>query len=143
MSTTARPKIPAHLGIAHMIIELEDDASGDLLGVLDDGIAFIDEARTQGGKVLVHCLQGISRSGAVLVAYIMKTLCLRYDAALELARKDRSIIDISPGFAAQLGMWEGMGYNVRDGNGVEKEVYRVWKEGRGKELAEEEEGGSE
>lgn len=145
MSTSARPKISPSLGIAHKLIEIDDDALGNLLAVLGEACGFIDDALKSGNsntKVLVHCLQGISRSGAVVVAYIMRTLSLHFPAALALARTYRPIITINSGFEEQLGLWETMGYDVyesnddgagEDGNGGErkgKALYREWNEKR-------------
>jgi dual specificity phosphatase 12 len=99
MSTPKRPAIPQELGIKHKFILLEDDASTDLLEILDEACVFIDDAlniheggemgesEKQANKALVHCLQGISRSGALVVAYTMKTLKLGYPEALEIVRK--------------------------------------------------------
>jgi dual specificity phosphatase 12 len=139
MTTPARPKIPAHLNIVHVLIEMEDDALTDLLGVLDGAVGFIDGALGRGSedrseaeekeewRVLVHCLQGISRSGAVVVAYIMRTLKLRYAKALEVVRKYRPIVTPNPGFAEQLVLWHEMGFSVFGEDGEEKKEYVEWK----------------
>ena len=36
--------------------------------------AFIEEARSSGGSVMVHCLAGVSRTGAVIISYLMHSL---------------------------------------------------------------------
>jgi hypothetical protein len=41
---------------------LQDKGSEDVLGILYDVFAFINQARQQGGKTLIHCQQGVSRS---------------------------------------------------------------------------------
>ncbi|KAH8590775.1 protein-tyrosine phosphatase-like protein [Bisporella sp. PMI_857] len=94
-----------------------------------------DEARSRGkGKVLVHCLQGQSRSGAIVVAYLMRALALNYDAALVLARQHRPVIDLNPGFADQLRLWQGWEFSIFNSEGGEirtKAVYETWKADRG------------
>jgi dual specificity phosphatase 12 len=52
-----------------MRIPVEDVDYEDLLIHLPSACQFIEEALRGGGNVLVHCVQGISRSAAVVAAY--------------------------------------------------------------------------
>ena len=45
----------------------------DILPDFDVCFNFIDKARDGNGICLVHCSDGVSRSGAIAIAYIMKT----------------------------------------------------------------------
>ncbi|KAL2868179.1 dual specificity protein phosphatase family protein [Aspergillus lucknowensis] len=122
-------------------VDIDDDPTEDILGPLGEMLDFIHDAlsrpdvtdadavtgpstRGEGekthrdtgtyaaGRVLVHCNQGISRSGAVVVAYIMKCRSLPYNDALRLARQSRSLITPNIGFEYQLRIWKGCGYAV-------------------------------
>lgn len=69
--------IPAELpesGLTHMRIPVEDVDYADLLTHLPRACRFIDHALRNGGTVLVHCVQGLSRSATVIAAYCE---CLR------------------------------------------------------------------
>jgi hypothetical protein len=61
-------EVPAS-GICHMRIPVEDVDYADLLIHLPSACQFIDHALRSGGVVFVHCVQGISRSAAVVAAY--------------------------------------------------------------------------
>ena len=64
--------IPAEVpeaGIRHKRIAVEDVDYADLLIHLPGAVSWIDAALRSGGVVLVHCVQGISRSAAVIAAY--------------------------------------------------------------------------
>lgn len=64
--------IPAELpqsGMSHLRIAVEDVDYEDLLIRLPSACRFIEHAIENGGNVLVHCVQGISRSAAVVAAY--------------------------------------------------------------------------
>ncbi|KAK1233303.1 hypothetical protein PQX77_003529, partial [Marasmius sp. AFHP31] len=64
--------IPAELpqsGIRHLRIPVEDVDYADLLIHLPSAVRFIHDALRSGGVVLVHCVQGISRSAAIVAAY--------------------------------------------------------------------------
>ena len=61
-------EVPAS-GICHMRIPVEDVDYADLLIHLPSACQFIDRALRSGGVVFVHCVQGISRSAAVVAAY--------------------------------------------------------------------------
>jgi dual specificity phosphatase 12 len=64
--------IPAEVpesGICHKRISIEDIEYADLLIHLPSACQFIHQALTSGGTVLVHSVNGISRSAAIVVAY--------------------------------------------------------------------------
>ena len=69
-------------------------------GVSDDGIDslrprfrevcnWIDAARQQGGKILIHCRVGVSRSATITIAYAMRHLGLSLVDAYLLVRSRR------------------------------------------------------
>ena len=79
----------------------------DIKGVCDDGIdtlepqlapicEWIDRAREQGGKVLVHCRVGVSRSATVTIAYVMKHLGISLVEAYLVVRSRRLSVLIQP-----------------------------------------------
>ncbi|TDL25534.1 hypothetical protein BD410DRAFT_819675 [Rickenella mellea] len=79
----------------------------DIKGVCDDGIDslqpqlepvcdWIDRARSEGGKVLVHCRVGVSRSATVTIAYVMKHLALPLVDAYLIVRSRRLSVLIQP-----------------------------------------------
>ncbi|KAH6570234.1 hypothetical protein BASA50_011313 [Batrachochytrium salamandrivorans] len=51
----------------------------DLASSIDDAVNIIQQARDNGHAVLVHCQQGVSRSAALVIAYVMKSqrMCLQ------------------------------------------------------------------
>lgn len=58
--------------------------------------------RELGGKVLVHCKMGISRSASVVIAYAMKAYHLTLAEASQLVKTKRSCIKPNNAFALQL-----------------------------------------
>ena len=56
--------------------------------------------------MLVHCAQGMSRSGTVVVGYLMWKERLSYVTALAHAQRARPVVEPNPGFALQLQDWE-------------------------------------
>ena len=58
--------------IKHLKIPADDRPEFDLKSHFKQGISFI-EKHIKNTNVFVHCMAGVSRSGAMVVAYIMKT----------------------------------------------------------------------
>jgi dual specificity phosphatase 12 len=52
-----------------MVIPVQDSEYDDILIHFPDACRFIQNAVDSGGRVLVHCYMGISRSAAVIAAY--------------------------------------------------------------------------
>ena len=59
---------------------------------------FINAAFAAGGRVLVHCFAGISRSATVVISYLMKEHGMTLNAATQLVRSRRWFINPNPGF---------------------------------------------
>ena len=87
---------------------IRDGAPAPDLDWLRRQIEFIDAQCRAGRIVYVHCLNGVSRSGMVVVAYVMfKNRCPR-DDALAIVRSKRSIVRPNPVFMDRLSEWEGV-----------------------------------
>jgi len=81
-----------------MVDQPEYSFSDDLPPIFE----FIEKTREQGGKILVHCYQGKSRSCAVCCAYMMKYHGLSVDSALDLVRQVRPVASPNSGFMSAL-----------------------------------------
>lgn len=65
----------------YLHIHFEDLPSQDILTDLPRAVEFIHSARLSGGSVLVHCHHGVSRSGSIILAYLLVHLsCSVYQA---------------------------------------------------------------
>lgn len=67
---------------------------------------FPDQIKQSGGKVLVHCEAGISRSPTICMAYIMRTQQLRLDEAFDIIKQRRAVISPNFSFMGQLLQFE-------------------------------------
>ena len=100
--------VAARLGISykrndlsHKVYPALDSETYDLSKYFEDSFKFIDEALKNGG-VLVHCAAGISRSSAIVIAYLMKKKKWTVDEAYRFVKKRRSVICPNSGFVRQL-----------------------------------------
>ncbi|KAI1236204.1 hypothetical protein IHE44_0001481 [Lamprotornis superbus] len=87
-------------------IPVEDSHTADISSHFQEAIDFIDYVRRTGGKILVHCEAGISRSPTICMAYLMKTKKLRLDEAFDYVKQRRSLISPNFGFMGQLLQYE-------------------------------------
>eukprot|EP00941_MAST-03F_sp_MAST-3F-sp1_P006272 g6272.t1 len=89
----------------YLSLQLRDNNKQDLTAVLYLVLQFIEDARESNGKVLVHCLRGISRSPALCAAYLMWLHDWGCSDALTYVRKCRPITDPNADFVLQLMEW--------------------------------------
>jgi hypothetical protein len=73
---------------------------------LREQVAFIELERAAGRVVFVHCRNGVSRSGMIVAAYLMKREGWNRDQALEFLRSRRPGVRPNPAFMELLLDWE-------------------------------------
>ncbi|KAF2981201.1 hypothetical protein EK904_014552 [Melospiza melodia maxima] len=83
-------------------IPVEDSHTADISSHFQEAIDFIEQVRRAGGRILVHCEAGISRSPTICMAYLMKTRKLRLEEAFDYIKQRRSLISPNFGFMGQL-----------------------------------------
>lgn len=66
----------------------------------------LDEIKSKGGRVFVHCHAGISRSATVCIAYLMQHKYMSKDAAYHFVQNKRPIISPNLAFMGQLVQYE-------------------------------------
>lgn len=94
------------------IVPIRDIESQNLLDHLEACLAFIDEGRSNGNEILVHCVAGVSRSAAVITAYLMRLDRCTVDEALASLQQVSSKVYPNYGFMQQLELFKEMGYVV-------------------------------
>jgi atypical dual specificity phosphatase len=88
-------------------IHIEDNPFAELAAHLPSSTAFIREAlRDPEAKVLVHCVQGISRSASVVCAFLMAAYGWAPAKAVTFVKTKRWIAEPNFGFVAQLHEYE-------------------------------------
>ncbi|XP_067127991.1 dual specificity protein phosphatase 3-like [Centruroides vittatus] len=88
-------------GINYFGIEAFDTISFRLNVYFQDAANFIENALSSGGKVYVHCRAGISRSAALVIAYLMIKHRMSVQDAIRKIKENRNIIP-NGGFLRQL-----------------------------------------
>ncbi len=76
---------------------------------------------TAAGGVLVHCAQGMSRSGGIAVGYIMWRERLSYETALAHVQQARPCVSPNEGFALQLDEFGRAGCDPKRWRGWDRE----------------------
>lgn len=90
----------------YLKLELDDDDDEDVASAFAAAIAFIADAKAGGGLVLVHCVAGMSRSVALVIAWLLFAERMNLRAALDLVRERRPIALPNPGFRLALARYE-------------------------------------
>ena len=81
---------------------LKDHVMENIECVFYECIEYIESVKEKGGRVLVHCIQGISRSVSIVMAYLIFKEKYSYDKAFTLVQSKREISSPNFGFSIQL-----------------------------------------
>ncbi|PSN29326.1 hypothetical protein C0J52_19956, partial [Blattella germanica] len=93
--------------IQNKFVFILDIPQTDILDCFEDEcFPFLSHAMRKKGHVLVHCNAGVSRSPAVVIAFLMKNRKMSYNEAYNLVKNKRSVIHPNPGFVQQLQKYE-------------------------------------
>ncbi|CAJ0827451.1 2865_t:CDS:2 [Entrophospora sp. SA101] len=82
-----------------------DSSDAPFLKHLPAILEFIESTEKLGGKVLVQCSGGVSRSPAVVAAWLIKKNGMQVDEAIEFIKERRPGININKGFLEQLNIF--------------------------------------
>lgn len=80
----------------------DDDENEDITRIIMQCVEWIEDSVDCGGKVLVHCLEGKSRSVCVCIAYLCLSLGYTFQDAYNLVELKRPCIDVYPMYLQQL-----------------------------------------
>lgn len=151
-TTTREAGIPAH---RHKWVQCADSSTQDLLAHMSDICDFIDQMASPAlsslfslpiehkhdtndepcgaprEAILIHCDLGISRSPTIIVAYIMRKLCMQQADVLKFIQSKQRIKP-SPNFTRQLQVWGEVRYQVWEDEDktVPKAPYKAYLEDR-------------
>uniref|UniRef100_A0A2K6SCH6 Dual specificity protein phosphatase n=1 Tax=Saimiri boliviensis boliviensis TaxID=39432 RepID=A0A2K6SCH6_SAIBB len=87
-------------------IPVEDNHMVEISAWFQEAIGFIDWVKNSGGRVLVHCQAGISRSATICLAYLMQSRRVRLDEAFDFVKQRRGVISPNFSFMGQLLQFE-------------------------------------
>ncbi|XP_060076248.1 dual specificity protein phosphatase 14-like [Ylistrum balloti] len=83
-------------------IHVEDAPHARLCVYFDRCADKINQVRHRGGRTLVHCVAGVSRSASLCIAYLMKYHRMKLSDAYHHVKKRRPVIRPNAGFWRQL-----------------------------------------
>jgi len=81
---------------------LKDVEEQEIIPFFSQATDFINEAQQSGGKLLLHCHEGKSRSITLALAYLMQTKDWTLKEALEFVTQHRPCASPNAGFMTQL-----------------------------------------
>uniref|UniRef100_A0A8D1TVU0 Dual specificity phosphatase 2 n=1 Tax=Sus scrofa TaxID=9823 RepID=A0A8D1TVU0_PIG len=87
-------------------IPVEDNQMVEISAWFQEAIGFIDSVKNSGGRVLVHCQAGISRSATICLAYLIQNRRVRLDEAFDFVKQRRGVISPNFSFMGQLLQFE-------------------------------------
>ena len=92
--------------IQELHLKIRDNIDFDIMPFIKQSNEYINKVRLAGGIILIHCKLGISRSAALVIAYLIKYYGFDFDSALKFIKNQRVRINPNIGFVEQLKEYE-------------------------------------
>lgn len=96
----------ASLTIPKRYVRVLDSETSDISVHFDPIGKFVDDEINRGGKVLIHCMAGISRSASLVIAYLIRYKNFSLMDAYDYVADRRRVIQPNDGFFVQLARFE-------------------------------------
>jgi len=119
-------------GITHWKNDITDEAekASEMQGILEAASSFVHSALEGGGRVLVHCAAGASRSATVVLAYLMTHKEMNLLEGFGLLHRKRPASWPNEGFMAVLIALEA---SLRGASTISCDEYQRWTDWEGGE----------
>ena len=104
---------------------LKDSRMESIESLFHEVVDFIEDAKEEGGSVFVHCMQGVSRSVTVCMAYMIFKQKETFETVFTQARAKRSISSPNFGFQVQLIQWYKRLFEPFDSLAITPRVFAV------------------
>ncbi|KAJ4973927.1 hypothetical protein NE237_007101 [Protea cynaroides] len=88
--------------LVYKTLWLQDSPSEDITSILYDVFDYLEDVREHGGRVFVHCCKGVSRSTALVIAYLIWRDGQSFEDAFQYVKAAREVTNPNMGFACQL-----------------------------------------
>ena len=109
----------------YLSLNLDDTPSQNLNDAFEKSYRFIHSAITNGGRVLVHCYAGISRSASMVIYYLMRRYARNYYQAINYLMSKHNRANPNYGFVDQLMRANPMNYRTYNYNPV-RQYQKQW-----------------
>ncbi|XP_015493672.1 dual specificity phosphatase 28 [Parus major] len=106
VNVTRQQPFPGLRRVRGIRVPVFDDPAEDLARFFEPCGAAIEEAVRAGGRCLVYCKNGRSRSAAICTAYLMRHRQLSLKDAFEAVKTARPVAEPNAGFWSQLQKYE-------------------------------------
>ena len=90
----------------YLSLRVKDAKSEDLLTLFPSCFDFIESGMRGSSRILVHCVEGVSRSATVVIGYLMWRNKMTFADAADKVRKARPVSSPNAGFICQLIKYE-------------------------------------
>ncbi|KAJ2084763.1 tyrosine protein phosphatase yvh1 [Coemansia sp. S142-1] len=119
--SVARHYPPSHPNdFIYMSVEIDDLPEENIIQFFPETNSFTSSVLESGGRMLVHCMAGQSRSATVAAAYLMQRDTLTAEVAIANIKDKRPQIYPNSGFLDQLQLYYDLNYDVS----TDKALYR-------------------